>query len=686
MPPRARSQRGFALTLLVLLAGLALTAMLAGYLHRQYSQQALSQALRANSEAQLRAWTGAELLLQYLARQTVADIERQAQDADTLRIVARELPVEQRGIADTIRIQLLAYDAASQRVSARITGIVHDAHSSLEAVYQLQAQPVSSSPRHVLKGGLHTGGYLIAPDKNAEFDIEGDVKTSGTVGVAQINATGSIDIPVAATPGGMPLSLWSNQDIKIGNGAFGDLKSLGNIRIGGGSSVDTAAANGWIANAGDSINALTALGQNTHPQPDIPIGAGVWLGQASAVHRALKSKFDVSSQSSARIAFLATEGSLKITARNANILDGWYRTALEPATPPGNVSVRHQPNARLDAPPVAAVPSIASPPIHAESYKDQANYRFYFSRSEPPPLLGAKIRVDVKNIHNIPDGSYYLGKHNNEGLSFICSRIDADDKCLATPRDIVVKFCSDDANAGCLNGSAPGSWIFKTKSHPFPPGEALPELRDRDEAALRQKRADERKYAAGIADRLAPLPGVILFEGHLAIAGLFRNTLLATGNIAKTAGGDLFIWSLSEAEEDVKNGYTAQGVCSGIDHYPTNHCAGPSGMLTHDPPQHIALLAGTFDDRRSPKASGGDISVTGHIYGSIMAGNKLSTSGSTLIVGFINALKQVSDAATTALNQLSAETTIAAPSLDSGNGSGGNAGSTSVKLLWSRYR
>ncbi|WP_114153102.1 hypothetical protein [Chromobacterium haemolyticum] len=141
LPPRR--QRGVAAVLMVLLTGMALTALALGGMHHLRGQQELTRSLRGNSEAQWRAWTGAELVRQYLSALTPAQLKALEQDGATLSLDRASLPLASQGLADTLQIKLLPAPRAGgavvddDKAAAWITARSDDATVTLEVVYQL---------------------------------------------------------------------------------------------------------------------------------------------------------------------------------------------------------------------------------------------------------------------------------------------------------------------------------------------------------------------------------------------------------------------------------------------------------------------------------------------------------------------------------------------------------------------
>ncbi|OWY39010.1 hypothetical protein CEK28_08965 [Xenophilus sp. AP218F] len=629
MPPRARSQRGFALTLLVLLAGLALTAMLAGYLHRQYSQQALAQALRANSEAQLRAWTGAELLRAYLQKLPASERDSLTDKGARLRLDG--------GLASGIRLSLLPRARGSDLARATVTGLADGATATLDLVFRLQSSPAAPAQAPIqLSGGLRTSGDITVNGAgNAVLLVDGAVDSTGSLnGVEAIRATGEVRFN-GAPPADGRLTLWSNGDIHVGSGDFLELRSQGDIDMGPGSRVGKAWANGALSSRGDLLETAWAHRASS-------------LGGSVAVPREILLGGDLASASSAWIERLRILGKLTLRG-DAKIRDGVVRGGSNHSPESPNVNVRVDPALTLSLPLVEPVRA-TRPHIDANDYRDQANYRVFWSADGAQPWQ--RIRVEVRHIHGMPDGVYRLGRSSADPKrNYLCQTLAADAEQCRPP---AYRICDSDGNNGCLGDSAPSEWQLKT--------------------------------ATGRPDQQEISPGVWFFEGNVKLYGHLRATLLASGDAVTS--GDTLIWSLAASGP--------AAVCNNAafpDRHPLNHCAADRNAFldAHAALRSIALLAGSGS--AAGPYRGGDIHLGAYsrVVGAVLAGNTLKTDGSSHIRGRVaSALQRYIGKPPPAdiANTLGAETVIDVSDLppDADGGAGNGSGSTSVKLLWSRYR
>ncbi|UJB32285.1 hypothetical protein [Chromobacterium sp. Beijing] len=662
LPPRR--QRGVAAVLMVLLTGMALTALALGGMHHLRGQQELTRSLRGNSEAQWRAWTGAELARQYLSALTPAQIKALELDGAALNLERASLPPESQALADALQIKLLPAPRAAgaviedDKVAAWITARSGDATVTLEVVYQLNGAPTppAANAAAQIRGGLSTSGNIVVTGaKDALLQVEGAVDTSGSLsGVSAIQATG--DILFQGNPargdGQAPLSLWSNGDIRVNSGQFLTLKARGNIVMGSGSDVETAAANGSVGSSGERVGRLSAIG-------DVTLAGNV------AVSAQLLSQGDVRTSSSNRLNALRAQGLLD-SRGNANIDDGLIGGAFTHngaqifdaagqarQPPPNTVRVRHQTGLKVPLEPVPEF-RLGATRVNANDYRDAANLIVYWDAADRSADALQRIRVRLQHVAGVPDGAVYrLGRQRADDWqrNDLCPALQADGRrCAPVAGQPALRLCESDAES-CLSGSTAQQWLLRLK-----PPQGM-------------------------------LPGVALFEGNLSLYGRLDNAILATGHIETSSNVEL--WSLRQAG--------AARVCRSPDFpdvYPLNHCAADRNSLRESPLLGIALLAGGYD---AAQAFGGGkirLGASNRIHGAVLAGDTLDTAGSTHIFGPVSAGLQSrppgAPPPSRPLNSLGAETVIDISGQNGlpGEGGGGtpNPQTGAARVLWARYR
>lgn len=248
-----KPQGGVATVLIILLVGLSLSAVVLGTGYYIRSQQQQDMAAHSLTQAQMKAWTGAELVQQYL---------KQLQDVGELqKLYAQPLPIELTlsgiGVTDAVFVQITGLNPIKGIVTAQITGVSSSgspAESRAVLVVDYAAAASSSgqcaAPRKttaVLRGDVTiTGGTTSFTSKSTYSDLaidgsltisnasqaiisgctKGDITLSG--GGIDANATlssqnGSIRINSMAQP--TNATLWARA-ISIGNTGSANYNAL----------------------------------------------------------------------------------------------------------------------------------------------------------------------------------------------------------------------------------------------------------------------------------------------------------------------------------------------------------------------------------------------------------------------------------------------------------------------------
>ena len=278
-------QRGIATVLILLLVGLSLSAAVFGTAHYIRSQQQQDVAAHAQTQAQMKAWTGTELVRQYL---------QQLQDSGQLAALYAKAPpfdltLSGDGVTSAVLARITASDSTARTVTARLTGVTApdssaEARAVVEVVYAVGAgsgtapsqcgTPIRSST--VLRGDVSIRGGTtsftsgenytdVAIDgsltiQNASEAIisgctKGDITLSG--GGIDANATlssqnGTIRINSMAQP--TNATLWARA-ISIGNTGSANYNALkagayqANVKTTGDVIVGTAYAGGRLLSA-----------------------------------------------------------------------------------------------------------------------------------------------------------------------------------------------------------------------------------------------------------------------------------------------------------------------------------------------------------------------------------------------------------------------------------------------------
>ena len=262
-PARRRAartrQRGIATVLIVLLTGLGLTAGVLGTVSYVRDLQEQDRTAHAQTQAQMKAWTGAEVVQQYLGQLDGTALAALL-DQTASRQQPLELQMQGTGVEGVIAARIVGIDKDAGTITARITGVGApgtraEARSVLEVVYGAEAgsepqPPAMPRASAVFRGDLSirggttsfsnnkgaSGYQKIAVDGKLTIASASQAKISGcTKGDINMSGGGIDDNAVLSSQNGtitigsisMPkkASLWGRA-ISIGNSGSGSFYSL----------------------------------------------------------------------------------------------------------------------------------------------------------------------------------------------------------------------------------------------------------------------------------------------------------------------------------------------------------------------------------------------------------------------------------------------------------------------------
>lgn len=221
-------QRGIATVLILLLVGLSLSAAVFGTAHYIRSQQQQDVAAHAQTQAQMKAWTGAELVRQYL---------QQLQESGQLAALYAKAPpfdltLSGDGVTSAVLARVMASDSTAKTVTARITGVTApdssaEARAVVEVVYGAEAgsepqPPAMPRASAVFRGDLRISGGTTSFSNN-----------DGASGYQKIAVDGKLTIASASQA---KISGCTKGDINMSGGGIDDNAVLssqnGTITIG----------------------------------------------------------------------------------------------------------------------------------------------------------------------------------------------------------------------------------------------------------------------------------------------------------------------------------------------------------------------------------------------------------------------------------------------------------------------
>ena len=678
-PAPARRQRGVATVMMALLVGMAVMASTFAVVQQVRTSQDQSMTAHAQTQAQMNAWAGAEMVRQYLQGLT------SAQRATLLASVQASAANTALSFSSDMGVSAVLLPAStSSNFLSRITGITAAANpkakttATLGVTYAVTAGLATLST--AFKSGMRAqlgGSITLAADtpEQAVLNVVGDLLTGGysISGAHTINATGTInlgsnssfqvlnsncDVVISGTTQSVTVNArrhvcgsgtakvtgvaTANGSISMGAAGNGTLAAIGDTSF-----TDSCSASGF---AGSATLAATCAAPT--------YGPGVDLSSGNSSASTVKSRQSVY-VGSGTIGSLAAALDLVLKNWNATVNGSVGRQVVRNGyNYQGTVTTG---GASPTITPVQAVSIQADTPFNANDYRAYANYAFYVS--------GSDLKVDIKNVNGVGDGSYFIGTTGRaSAMRYACSF--SGDNCNLGNKTL--DLCTNTTNTQCLSYSA-GKWTLET----------------------------------GTTDGMRP--GVAWFSGSLeASTGTYYNTFIATANI--TTKGSHTVYAPNYAGYAGRAANPAYpGICTttagaAIANYPSNFCN--LATASFDPTAasglgSYAYMAGSFSGASYNASSyvGGNVapSDSSAINGYVLAGNAFSSGGTTTIRGYVSSQgsgvanasqtsKSASLGANTTIDMRGLPATLAAGSAGSTGGTGSSsAGAAAVSILYSRY-
>ena len=266
LPASARRQRGVATVMMALLVGLAVMASTYAVVHQVRTSQDQSMTVHAQTQAQMNAWAGAEMVRQYL--QGISNAQRatllasvQASAGGTALTFSSDMGVS----------AVLLPASTASNFYARITGITAAAIPKARTTVTLELNyGVSTSGLNTLRSAFRTGmatqlGGTVTLNTDtaaqAVVNIRGDLFSGGysLTGADTINATGTINLGSNSNY----RVLNSNCDVVLtGTTTIETVNAMRNVCGGGTARVSgVATANGSIDLNTSNNGTLAALGR-----------------------------------------------------------------------------------------------------------------------------------------------------------------------------------------------------------------------------------------------------------------------------------------------------------------------------------------------------------------------------------------------------------------------------------------
>jgi len=413
-PPKLRQarERGIASVLFMLLTGLSLSAIVFSAIYYLRGSQAQALTVHAQTQAQLKAWSAAEALRQYLYQiGASAAASLQVNQVVTLTGIS--------GVSATVS-SVTAADTTScsggTRVGLSVVGSSGGANALLNLVYCAigsgsSGSSASTSATINIKGGLDLSGDLkVIGDDKARVVVDGAVTGSGSLsGIDNLYASGDVTLG--------------------GSTSINTLFSEGNISLSGSGSYTTVSSMKNITLTGGVVASITAIG-------NVTTGAAK-VGSIKTQSSVSASNTAVSGSALAQLNY--TEASA------GSVASGQYGGTL--SKPSWNSSVVMSKVSGLTVSITAlTATTISSPSIDAYAYKSAANYQFDVDSS-------GRIVVTVANVNSISDGTYYLvGSNGNQ--DYLCTSTSyAASTCKA-------KICAGYSDYNSCFSYSSGTWSY----------------------------------------------------------------------------------------------------------------------------------------------------------------------------------------------------------------------------------
>ena len=686
-------ERGAATILTILLIGMGLISVSLGAMHVVRSTQERQLAAHAQVNAQAGVWAAVEAVRVNLQSLTKDQLTTLAYP-QTWTITGSDSLTQQANITD---VDPPISPAVDFKITAVITArdTAAKASSSVEVVYSVEPGIVGGPL--TLSGVLDfyndlrtTGGITLNAEGNQglDFNVDGNFTAvnagiSGT-GFRHINVTGNIElnsqvsaevlrgrnikltqsarattIEAWGIPKGEEGSIGEENDDKKESTCCGNItleawvephvatlvRANGDVKSTAGKAV-TILARHNVAISGKGADAVQAGGNVTLSWPenigDVLAGGNLTV-QANNKSTGVKAALGKVSCPGGNPGNMHT---IKTTSAG-NLDPNCNGTTDSTITPPVITPVKKV--------------TLARPVVDAWALKESANYAIEYAAN-------GTLSVKVKNVNGIANGDYFLGHYGKQEW-YICSNVEpVNHQCTTEEKSRGTPFCKNNYEDTIWFSPDKNKKILDIKADSTP---------------------------AGL------LPGVIWFNGTLKLAGgPFFNTFIATEDILTY--GSFKVYSVNYGSDYLING-SSNAICKNqtaasfpkfVGRYPSNFCSESLEFIAH-PLGNIGLLAGGYSQSNPNTYVGGKITLGNdtNVYGTVVAGNILETSGASHIYGYVSAagLQAVESQENTMVAELKIDLTkrpanYTPDKIPNTSNNGGVSSPAEAVVLWSRYR
>lgn len=657
-----KKQQGIATILIVLLIGMSMTAMTIGISHAVKSTQHKQTAVHASTHVQSAAWAAVTVFKSYLKQVNYEDVESLT--------LGEEIPLTITGLPQHITATVVNVDA-SQKASAgiRVTANIRaqdqtaQASSSIQVVYHILNAVCNLCQRLSANIDLfditNLGGdisFNLPVGGESTVSVEGNVNALNIAlaNVTYLNSTGNVILGSA-----VPIKeVYINGNLLLdGSAKVNKASVLGVVTLKNNGSGDVIYANGNVEMDGGptlAVNSRSNVDLKKYASHHTIIAGGLVSVAAPITKVHAKGNILLTQWADARD--IATESTLTCVSPYWTMFDSLLAEIALVNCPAVGTNVKSGVDLTIPIMDVLPPYTTIKPVIDAWPLKAQANYAFEYT--------GGKIRVTVKNVNNIGDGTYLLGRYPYSGgrdhLQYLCDAVDAAGNCTA-PVARTKTLCQghSTSNACFAYDVSAKKWTIDGKNM---------------------------------------APGIVWFEGDLNLAnGQYYNTFIATGNLTTAGSLKSYAPNFVGYNAICNNAFPLNATTDFAGLYPTQLCDISAVKLKYSPVGNIAILAGGNNPNNGGAFEGGNITLgaSNEMFGSVLASGYFDTGGDTIVHGYVSATANKTGSGA---NDLAGKTVIDLTNLPStykpnevpaGDGSSCadscNAASDGTSVLWTRY-
>lgn len=669
-PLPRRAQAGFINVLLVMLAGMGALALTAVGMHSIRSAQDQQTSLHANTQAVTRAWDGVEVVRRYLSMLT----------ADELQAL-RAGPLAVNGLANVdAKIVSSALAGTEFRVVADITGTGVGTNATVRVMFAVPSAganpagpPAGPGPnggggadaatKLYINGDLNMTGGIEVLGENRELWVSGNVDLGNGGGasiqtISKICAGGNVSIGSSVfvneictngnllMTGGATAGLAQVKgSVTLQNNAAGDnfsaavatVKANGNVTLEGNATVveyletqgDVVVKSGGnlakTVNAQGNVDYLSSLGGGNAALSNLNIlinANGNVLYKGPNYNTVINTRGNATLSENGNVQTLTAQGNITLNGTwwvgvqgtvkgggnfsyvNGNVAyGGSVKGNISPAPDGTRVLITQDSSLEVSVPKVKVAdidfPAPSAPTVDVYTLKDSANYVFTYE--------DGKRKVTVKNVSGVADGTYYLGtvyRDYNYYPDHLCTSVNSSGMCADSEWHTARTLCQGySPQNGCIE--APSAWSNKWSLN----GQSL-------------------------------APGVVWFDRDLNLGvGVYFNTFAVAGSINTSGSTKVYApnyagYSVVCSDTGVGNyALTRDSRLAGM--YPKQFCDFTNHQFVSKSLGNAALIAGGYSTPGTYVGGLIALDAANEIYGNVLAGDRLTTSGGTTVHGII---------------------------------------------------